>query len=277
MKRIIAILERTSPGTIFFCSLGYLAGVAYLDFLTGDVSLAVLYLIAIICCAWFVGRWQGVVVSLLSSSATAFTDFLQGESSLLHYGNLAIEAAVLAVVSLLTSQLRIGYDHEEDLANRDPLTGLPNRRSFFQVAGFLLPVSRRAIRPVTVVYLDLDGFKKVNDAQGHQTGDAVLQAVGRVLMTKLRASDLVARLGGDEFVVFFPEAGFAEATVTLRKLQGELRHAMAERGWPVDFSMGAVTYDETPPQDVDQILREADGLMYAVKQSGGGAIIHESR
>lgn len=270
-------LNRLRPGPLFALCVTYVALVAVVDYWTVVYTLANLYLVATLVCAWFGGRWPGIFITLFSTACMVTADLLNGNVEAVHLWNIGIEQSVTIVVSLLTSKLRELYTTEQQFANRDPLTGLPNRRSFFEVAEFLLPVSRRGVRPVTLAYLDLDGFKWVNDTFGHEAGDDVLRTVAEILQTKLRASDLVARLGGDEFVIFFPEAGFQDSGFALKKLLSELRQVMATKGWPVDFSVGAVTYASTPPGTMDDLLKAADTLMYEAKRTGKGTLQHVER
>src|SRR5437773_2624774 len=132
--------------------------------------------------------------------------------------------AALLLVSQAVARLRLAHARERELARRDALTGAPNARAFYELAGAEIARARRYIHPFSVAYLDLDDFKLVNDRLGHLAGDAVLRSVARALGGVLRASDVVARLGGDEFAVLLPEAGAAPARLATDKL----RQALAE-------------------------------------------------
>jgi diguanylate cyclase (GGDEF)-like protein len=157
-----------------------------------------------------------------------------------------------------------------DLAHIDPLTRLPNRR--FLALG-LEQERRRALRsgnPITVLYLDLDDFKPVNDRFGHGTGDRVLKEVAAALRAVLRSSDLPARIGGDEFAVVLAECGADQARKVAAKLRAHWQGLPAQRKHGVGVSIGAVTFERAPPPS-QAMLAQADALMYQAKQDGKGA------
>jgi diguanylate cyclase (GGDEF)-like protein len=172
-------------------------------------------------------------------------------------------------------KLRLALENEAELARLDPLTRLANRRAFFELLEAERSRTIRYGRPLTLVYLDLDAFKQVNDSMGHAVGDELLKTVANTLRTSLRASDTVARVGGDEFSLLLPESGLGTAEVVLRKLQSRLLTAMHEQHWPVTFSMGAVTFLRLP-ESCDEMLHAADQLMYEVKTHGKNGIAVET-
>jgi len=172
-------------------------------------------------------------------------------------------------LELTQEQLEVSLQKERDLARQDPLTGLANRRAFLETAEDEKERSRRYHHCFNIAYIDLDGFKKVNDTLGHAVGDAVLRQVAKTLRANLRSTDAVARLGGDEFAILLVETDAASAEKVLRKLHSLLRTAMKANGWNVDFSIGLASY-LCPPESIDNIIRTADGLMYSVKARGKG-------
>lgn len=157
-------------------------------------------------------------------------------------------------------------EHE---AMHDALTELANRRRF------MLAIEERVALGGAFVLLlvDLDRFKRVNDAHGHQAGDALLVEVGRRLAAAVRGDDLVARLGGDEFAVLLGErATRAEAQEVARRLHSSLIRPVraGDQFLSVGASVGAVVVTRSEPLDVDETLRRADRAMYAAKQAGTG-------
>jgi diguanylate cyclase (GGDEF)-like protein len=152
-------------------------------------------------------------------------------------------------------------------ARTDPITATPNRRAFVEAGELELERARRHGRPLSLVYLDCDDFKAVNDRLGHAGGDAVLAAVGAALREAVRANDTVARLGGDEFGILLPELDGPGAVALAARLRLRLRASLAARGQGVTFSMGVVTF-LAPPGDVEEMIALADGLMYQVKRAG---------
>ena len=127
--------------------------------------------------------------------------------------------------------------------------------------------ARRTGHALSLSYLDLDGFKSINDERGHDEGDRVLKAVAEVLRDAVRVTDTAARLGGDEFAVLLPETGLEQARVVVRKLRERLLARMEAEGWPVTVSIGTVSYARAPAS-VDELVSRADELMYGVKKSG---------
>lgn len=160
-------------------------------------------------------------------------------------------------------------------ATRDPLTALANRRSLVQNLLQWTAWSARYGRPLTLVMMDLDGLKHINDTYGHVTGDTVLAAIGHALSGLSRQSDLAARYGSDEFALVAPETSADEA----RQLQERIVVAVRELAIPVDrstmlrptVSVGAVVVIDpagSEPRFIDELFAAADRAMYAAKQSG---------
>src|SRR5581483_2718432 len=124
-----------------------------------------------------------------------------------------------------------------------------------------------------LAYLDLDDFKQINDRLGHAAGDRALVHVVQSIRLSLRASDLLARLGGDEFALLLPETAAEGAGSLLARLQQRLAREMAQKGWPVSVSIGAITFPR-PTWDIDVMIQEVDALMYAAKRQGKGRVEH---
>lgn len=160
------------------------------------------------------------------------------------------------------------------LAYRDTLTHLPNRLSLHELLSLELAHARRNRGFLAVLFVDLDGFKQVNDRFGHAAGDELLRATAARLRASLRETDTVARLGGDEFAVVLPGAQDAR---DVEQVVGKLFAALAE---PVPFegntlriqaSIGMALYPEDGTE-ADTLLRRADHAMYRAKQQGGGRL-----
>jgi diguanylate cyclase (GGDEF)-like protein len=124
-----------------------------------------------------------------------------------------------------------------------------------------------------LIYLDLDGFKQVNDHHGHASGDCVLREVATVLTEMARASDLPARIGGDEFVVLLAGREVDTAAAAHRYCQ-RIEATMKRNGWSVTASIGAVSFP-VAPADVEEALCAADALMYNAKASGKNRVLHQ--
>jgi len=192
-------------------------------------------------------------------------------ASVLFYLGLA---GALALLLFRYKEIHLQY-----LARHDALTGLLNRYSLEDVAERELIRASRSQRPLSVVALDLDWFKQVNDGHGHAAGDFVLRSVARRLRATVRDADIVFRIGGEEFLVLLPDAGMS----TARQVAQRLRHALAEH--PVEFrgrsivvtaSFGITTLQHDS-DDWDALLRRADRAVYRAKENGRNRVETEGR
>jgi diguanylate cyclase (GGDEF)-like protein len=181
--------------------------------------------------------------------------------------NLHRREKVEKALSESESRLRSLLAKEHELARIDVLTTVPNRRAFYEALEKERVRALRYHRPMTIAYIDLDNFKKVNDSLGHAVGDELLVEVAAGLISNLRASDYVGRLGGDEFALLLPETDATAAKAVLRKLRLRLLDEMQAHRWPVTFSIGAATFLD-PPGSLDVMIRLADETMYAIKAQG---------
>jgi diguanylate cyclase (GGDEF)-like protein len=149
----------------------------------------------------------------------------------------------------------------QSLAGTDSLTGLANRRRFFDEADSVIVTCLREREPVSMLMIDVDHFKEINDTLGHLAGDQALQEVANALSAALRDDDMVARLGGDEFAIVLPRCDSLEADVVSTRL----RSGVAMMGGAVSISIGMVTAFDG---DIDEFMRQADLALYEAKRSG---------
>jgi len=171
------------------------------------------------------------------------------------------------VVGEVLTRLHAALDAEHDLARTDALSGLPNTRSFHELAVIELERARRYRRTFTIAVMDLDHFKSVNDTLGHDVGDRLIRDVAHALRSNLRKVDVVARLGGDEFTLMLPETDAEQAQMALSHVRIALRGLDDAYGPDVKASIGAVTF-RTAPETVGDMLRLADTAMYRAKAAG---------
>jgi diguanylate cyclase (GGDEF)-like protein len=165
----------------------------------------------------------------------------------------------------------------ETRAEIDPLTDLVNRRGFEREFKRALAYVKRYGVDAALIYLDLDGFKQVNDRHGHAAGDAVLKAVAMVLARHVRSSDLVARLGGDEFVALLWNLDEAGAQLKARALEAAVaRTTAAHNGTPLTVGASAGAAMLLPLDTPAKVLERADRAMYARKSGRRGAVAAQS-
>ncbi len=156
---------------------------------------------------------------------------------------------------------------------RDPLTGLYNRRHFFEAAQELRARARRDAEPMTLAMIDIDHFKKVNDTHGHAVGDEVLRHVAQGLGHRFRGRDVVARLGGEEFCVLAMGLGGAQAGEVFDDLRNSIERSKAKAGGTsvgVTISIGLC---DAPLESVDAMLAAADAALYAAKRTGRNRVV----
>ncbi len=166
----------------------------------------------------------------------------------------------------------------EHLARHDPLTGLPNRRVFFERLEHALAAARRSAKPLAVLFVDLDHFKQLNDSLGHSIGDRVLQAVANLLRSATRESDTVARLGGDEFVILIEQLDDpGRGVAVLHKLHERFQLPMLLDGHEVKVqaSMGVSLFPRDG-DDIESLVQQADRAMYVAKNAGRNTYSYES-
>jgi diguanylate cyclase (GGDEF)-like protein/PAS domain S-box-containing protein len=175
------------------------------------------------------------------------------------------EEFVLTIVRDVTRRRALEQELRR-LAHTDPLTGLFNRRRFEEEVEREIRVAKRAAEPISLLLVDLDDLKAINDEHGHQIGDEALRTVADGLQRVTRETDIVGRIGGDEFAVLLTRSDHAGA----ERVVEEFRHGLAtpriSRGAePIEVSVGIATSSD-PPQDYDSLMREADLAMYAEKR-----------
>jgi diguanylate cyclase (GGDEF)-like protein len=251
-------------------------GIGIADIVTGsELAFALFYLIPIVMVTWFSGRTLGFVISVASTVMWVIADGLAGQSysqPVIRYWNAFSRLSFFVLVTLLLPALK-ALEREKGLARTDHLTGIANRHHFFEVAQSELDRSQRYKRPFTIAYIDLDGFKTVNDQWGHSIGDNLLCAVVNRAKSQLRKTDFMARLGGDEFIVLLPETDQNTAQTAVPKIQNTLMDEMRRNDWPVTFSIGVLTCLEAKIT-TDELIKRADSLMYSVKKNGKNAIAY---
>ncbi|MDD2686741.1 MAG: diguanylate cyclase [Gallionella sp.] len=179
-----------------------------------------------------------------------------------------IFAAHLSAIAIENHQVR---DELERQAHFDYLTGLDNRRHFLGQAEIELARTLRYDRALSILMIDIDHFKQVNDTYGHKVGDIVLQNFASVCRATLRNIDIIGRIGGEEFAVLLPEAGREQAMEAAERLRAALASAQVklDNGLPLHFtaSFGVVTLEENDT-NIDILLNQADQALYRAKSQG---------
>jgi diguanylate cyclase (GGDEF)-like protein len=244
----------------------------WIDYRTeSEIVLSVFYLIPIGIAAWYIGEGAGIAVSLLSAAFAGYDTEIQSglfsRSAWIGVWGIASRMVFFLLTAWLLGRLRRTMESIRRMAMADSLTNVYNARAFIEFLRREIDRSRRYKHPLSLIYLDLDNFKDVNDTYGHQTGNLVLTTVAAVLRQSVRRMDIVARLGGDEFSVLLTESDEKAAHATVERIRKKLIREAEKEHRTITVSIGAVTYhclDCTP----DDVIRKADDLMYQVKRSG---------
>jgi diguanylate cyclase (GGDEF)-like protein len=272
--QMISWIEKRSATQIQALSLALIVAVGLFDYATGlEIAFSIFYFLPLALVGWKVGPRYAAPLCALTAVVWLATDLAAGveyESVMIPIWNTVTRLATFLLVTTLLGSLRDVARHEEDLARTDAMTGLLNWRGFHEVAEKELTASHERNEPLSVVYIDLDDFKKVNDELGHTMGDKVLVSVAGALDSQTRSSDGVARLGGDEFALLLPSTGTSGVQEMLENLVHRVRAALIDVPSQVSFSAGAVTF-LVPPRTIDELIKRSDALMYEAKRSAKGS------
>jgi two-component system cell cycle response regulator len=175
----------------------------------------------------------------------------------------------------LESELRVALAEQQRLASNDELTGLLNRRYFMELAEREWAYAQRYVIPLSVVMLDIDHFKRINDAHGHTIGDQVLREVALCCQTNLRKVDIIGRYGGEEFIVFLPNTSITDACVMANRLCKNTANASIETSigaLSITVSLGVVTLTNDCP-DLRTLIDRADQALYEAKRTGRNRVV----
>ncbi len=184
--------------------------------------------------------------------------------------------AAKANAELTANQLKVANARLEVLARTDSLTGAVNRREFMERAEYELERAKRTHAPLSLLALDLDHFKKINDEHGHAMGDIVLQRFVELALVQFRAVDIVGRIGGEEFAVLMPNTGVEEAAAVAQRLCEAVRemHPLNAEGMPIDVSVSIGVACLGPNGDsIATLMRTADLRLYRAKQEGRDRVV----
>ncbi len=266
--RLLDRLERLPKPVVVAGAALLVTGIAILDWFTPiQLSLAVFHVIPVFFAAWLLGRRAGLVLAIGAAVSWFLADTFHTETRSilwLRAGDLATKALFFVVISELVHALRAARDLVHEEARTDALTGLLNRRAFYERAEEEISRVSRSEDPLVLAYLDIDDFKGVNDRFGHDTGDRVLVALARALSRSVRDGDVVARLGGDEFAVLFPDAHALATDAIAAQVEAAVARELGTLDVTVGFSIGLARWSPSF-QGLDDFLRSADSGMYRVK------------
>lgn len=270
------VISTASRWRIIAICLVTAAVIGVVDYLKGiEVSFSLFYLGPVGFAAWYAGRSAGALISVVSIFPTACARFVEGHF-VSHPGlilwNVILQLGTMLIIAYLMEKLHHLLQIQETLATSDPLTGILNRRAFMKRLQYSLDLSGRNGSPITLVYIDLDNFKKINDSFGHDGGDRVLRRIAYALTHSIRRTDFAARLGGDEFALLLPGIGEAAARTVIAKIRHSLAQDFDSQISRVTCSIGCLILQEHLPK-MTEAIKAADRLMYEVKANGKNSVV----
>lgn len=262
-RRLVVVV-----GTIAFTLFLYLADTR----VPTDIRLGMFYLVPVLVATWYEGAlWGGLCVAATVTLRMALEVAQAGTPLAL----AAVHQSTFVVVSGITMfgfrHMRRTQDELHEMATHDHLTGALNAGAFRRRLTRELQRNRRYGRPSTLVYLDLDNFKGLNDSHGHLTGDTVLRLTADALRKAVREVDVVGRMGGDEFAVLMPETDGTLAATALNRLNASIGQTFNGVP-PVTASIGVVSFAGTK-STAEELLRRADQAMYEAKRAGKDRVV----
>ncbi|MEJ5338742.1 MAG: GGDEF domain-containing protein [Aquificaceae bacterium] len=206
------------------------------------------------------------VVHLLENSEEKLRDEVYELKHSIHNMALSLKSAF--------EELQEKKSELEQLAYYDPLTGLPNRRFFFDHASLILESSKRYGNPLSLLVMDIDHFKKINDTYGHEAGDLVLKSFADIVRKSIRQSDLPARLGGEEFVLLMTNTNLQQGKVVAERIRVSFQNSLIvyeEREIRATLSGGLASF-APGIESIDDLIRMADEALYRAKELGRNRI-----
>ena len=174
-------------------------------------------------------------------------------------------------------KLRGRVDRLEELVSHDPLTNLYNVRHFQQTLPVVMERTRRTQRPASLIMVDLDHFKKINDTWGHEVGNVALKQTASILCQQVRIVDTVCRYGGEEFIIVLPDTGLRPAIRIAERIRNEIaekpvRHDRGE--FHMTASMGVEVHLPGDERSAEELIDSVDRLLYRAKESGRNRVCH---
>ena len=254
--------------------------IGWLDVATGpDIGLSLLYLLPITIAAWTGSKADGILSALTAAACWLGAQIAADQTLAFTLWNGFTRIVIYTATAYLVHQVRVdrnqlaevnarleqALQRETVLARTDAVTGLANSRAFTEQLERELARASRDERSVVLLYLDLDGFKAINDHYGHDAGDVVLRHVAAALRESVRTGDEVARIGGDEFAALLWGAGAAAAGDIATRIADRVREIGAGYSRAsLGISIGVA--QARPDMTADDLVREADAAMYEQKR-----------
>ena len=241
------------------------------DFMTSsEISFSIFYLIPITAAVILSGRQLGLIFSVICALVWITADIASGlDYHVWHIPvwNTLVRFGYFTFHTVLLNQLLTTISMIQAASLQDPLTKAANWRYFEQYSSQLLQQAGRDNIKMTIAYIDVDNFKKINDSFGHGVGDEVLIQIAQTIQSQIRSQDMIARLGGDEFAVVLNNTDLTTSQEILDRIRRATLQEMQAKNWDVTLSIGAMVFSVLP-MTITPMLKMVDNLMYDVKKNG---------
>jgi diguanylate cyclase (GGDEF)-like protein len=268
-----------SRGKIAIETVAMIGFITWVLWITGGLASPLLnaYLLVVITSALTLGKAVTLAEVGLIGLCCLFLDWQVGGKDMVrlaYWGGFAAQLTPIVLVAYITTMfsadIRYGLHRAKLLSETDELTGIYNMRGFAVIATRLFAQAQRYDRPASVLMVDSDNLKQVNDAHGHEAGNRLLRHVVKAMQAQLRFTDVAARYGGDEFVVMLPDTpmrGALEVAERMRRAIEEAHFGPEDSRVPCTVSIGAASFPEHG-RTLDALLVRADRALYRAKSGG---------
>lgn len=259
-----------------FCRIGVVAGLIAEIWIDPSTATSLAYKAAIDLLGMSTEKFYGLLGKVAEAIPEATSDLdvnLGGEEAVNHLLDQAREALVV-----LNMQAQQQVHQIRELSHQDSLTAQHNRSYIEDILPQYFDAVSRSGQPLSVLFVDVDRFKNINDTYGHEAGDSVLVSMAALIRSTVRSSDIVARYGGDEFICLLPDTGAGDAAVLGEKLRAaiemEPQKIAVEGGIGVTVSIGCATHSPKHPYDSSRhLMRDSDQALYAAKAAGRNKLV----
>jgi diguanylate cyclase (GGDEF)-like protein len=267
IQKLADYLASRRKATLILLALALSNVLALIGVTNGNgVQFLLFYLLPIFLGSWFVSRSIGISVAIWTASIWFAADSLsQGifANTGIEYWNLLMRSGVFVVFAALIARLRAHYDELSRLNARDFLTGLPNGRTFYELAAVQMNSTLRS-EPLTLATIEVTGLQLVNYRDGYQAGDQMLCVIAHTIQQQVPRPDLVGRTGGTTFSILLPDTTPIAANAILKRLQDALEAQQRKSSYSLTFFCSAVACAK-PPRTVADVLQQADTQLERMK------------
>jgi diguanylate cyclase (GGDEF)-like protein len=280
MKQGFALLDGLPKSAVLALSLSLVLGTGLIEGrIAPGLSLLVVYLLPIAFATWFMGLRPGLAISLLSGAVTAAAQILlqpnvQMPQIIASSWNAIVLVAVGGIVVDLLHRVKVADAIGQELSRIDAATGAINRRFFLELLEAEFNRAERYKFALTLAYIDLTNFDRLNEQLGHQAGDELLYQFIEQLSQALRSNDVVARLDGNEFALLLPQTNDVQAQQVFTRLHPQMKEVLKAESMHLEYSIGVATFLEMP-DTFEELAAETEQLLKTVKSSGKNSLKYQ--